>query len=86
MIFHSINFLFDIISVVMVYDNKKYKDDCSICFEALSNSAVTTTIECNHNFHSQCLNLWVRTSSTCPLCRHTLATRRVSSECSFNFF
>lgn len=40
---------------------------CSICLDD-SNRSLQTTI-CNHKFHGSCLNTWLETNSTCPLCR-----------------
>ena len=36
----------------------------------------TDTIKtpCNHSFHTQCLNVWLRRSSTCPCCRGVISS------------
>lgn len=48
--------------------------ECSICLDVLKKEGeeCVTTYECNHIFHLNCLNSWVRTSPSCPLCRHEL--------------
>jgi hypothetical protein len=46
-------------------------DDCSICYERMTSKDKTTT-RCKHVYHSACLERWLTTSNTCPLCRETL--------------
>lgn len=49
------------------HDNCK---NCSICLEPMEdNDASTTTLECQHTFHSSCLIPWFRRTGACPLCR-----------------
>lgn len=55
--------------------------ECSICLEEICNGC-SVTLECNHVFHSGCLNMWVDYSTKgslidCPLCR---ATYRVDTQ------
>lgn len=47
----------------------KHNDNCSICYEELEDSYKTT---CNHIFHEKCINTWLKSNSTCPLCRANL--------------
>ena len=41
--------------------------ECSICLEDIKDKY--TIIKCNHVFHKQCLNLWLKKHQTCPMCR-----------------
>jgi len=49
-------------------------DDCPICLEKIS-SGKTTTIECNHNFHADCLHKWChnKDKAKCPMCRGNIS-------------
>jgi len=42
---------------------------CSICYESLDNNKDTYKLECNHNYHAECIIKWFRTKkSNCPMC------------------
>lgn len=48
------------------------EEPCVICLELLSCRA-TTTMTCNHTFHTKCLDTWKRVKEgdlICPLCKH----------------
>ena len=62
---------------------KSFKDDlckchykmttkCPICLDSLDK--IFTTV-CNHDFHESCINTWLETRNTCPMCRHMLIDR-----------
>ncbi|XP_057976303.1 putative RING-H2 finger protein ATL69 isoform X2 [Malania oleifera] len=45
---------------------------CSICLsEYKAKDMVRCVPECNHCFHSDCIDEWLRMSATCPLCRNS---------------
>ncbi len=48
--------------------DEHFEADCVICFDLLTkdNKSCTT---CRNKFHNVCLNIWLRTKNTCPLCR-----------------
>ena len=43
--------------------------ECSICMEAIAPGTNTSTTECGHTFHFQCLYRWNRKHTNCPMCR-----------------
>ena len=47
-------------------------DECSICLQNNNKNESITTYECNHNFHLNCLNEWVKNNPNCPNCRKQL--------------
>ena len=54
----------------------KYKEnsiikECSICYENISTSE-SVKLKCNHIFHKECMEQWVKKSGTCPLCRYNI--------------
>lgn len=46
------------------------KDSCSICLDPLDQTLQET--KCKHTFCGQCLDTWLATNSTCPLCRTSI--------------
>lgn len=43
--------------------------DCSICYSSCENRQSVATLNCRHEFHSQCVIPWLRKNGNCPLCR-----------------
>ena len=48
-----------------------YKNTCSICHES-SNHNLSRQLQCNHTFHTQCIDQWLANNTTCPYCRYDL--------------
>ena len=51
-------------------EQKTEPELCSICWDSLEMHIAET--DCNHKFHTKCLNTWTRKNPTCPLCRKSL--------------
>jgi hypothetical protein len=50
-------------------------ETCSICTEDFIENFITTTTECNHKFHTDCIRSWClmnREHTTCPMCRRNI--------------
>lgn len=53
----------------------KSDEKCIICFDELVNAPLETTRcipTCQHAFHSECIQLWLDYSPTCPVCRQKI--------------
>ena len=51
----------------------KFKDiTCNICLEGFGIGNIVRVLECNHEFHENCIITWLKTRNTCPVCRHEL--------------
>ena len=55
-------------------ENLHIQEECSICTELFDLKTPETTLtNCNHKFHTSCINRWIDTTSPnankCPLCR-----------------
>lgn len=49
--------------------------DCSVCLgEFQENESLRILPKCIHFFHIPCIDMWLKSHSTCPLCRATLFT------------
>ncbi len=56
--------------------NQSY--NCTICMDEITRYD-KKTLNCNHNFHINCINEWLRESNTCPICRapQTINSNRI---------
>ena len=46
--------------------------ECTICLNSLDSVEDIRTTICNHTFHKQCIQNWLRYNVTCPICRDPL--------------
>ncbi|CAH8507406.1 unnamed protein product [Heterobilharzia americana] len=44
-------------------------DRCMICLEDYEESQQIRQMRCSHEFHANCVDKWLKTKRTCPLCR-----------------
>lgn len=60
------------------------EDPCPMCLEDLNTK---TVIECGHEFHEECLELWMNEDKdTCPICRERIPLYSINIPLSeFNF-
>ena len=49
---------------------------CTICFVPLEEGDRIGALECDHNFHVDCLKSWLIRRNACPLCQQAIAKRR----------
>ncbi|XP_073283957.1 RING-H2 finger protein ATL40-like [Primulina huaijiensis] len=53
--------------------------ECSVCLCALEDGErVRLLPNCNHSFHVDCINKWLGSNSTCPICRAEAEPRLVA--------
>ena len=51
--------------------------ECSICLNNLDNNIIT--LHCNHKYHNECMDMWLKYNNTCPYCRYNLKRDRIPS-------
>lgn len=44
--------------------------ECPICLDIIQNTSYLT--ECNHTYCKECLDTWLKSHITCPVCRKSL--------------
>lgn len=49
--------------------NSNDNTDCCICLDKLEENNKSIVLECNHNFHKECILNWLKKELNCPLCR-----------------
>ncbi|KAL3770132.1 LOW QUALITY PROTEIN: hypothetical protein ACHAW5_009673 [Stephanodiscus triporus] len=42
---------------------------CSICLDGFSRGGDRVTLLCSHRFHTSCVNRWLSSQHSCPVCR-----------------
>ncbi|KAE8781386.1 RING-H2 finger protein ATL1C [Hordeum vulgare] len=46
---------------------------CAICLEELQRGQACSEVPaCRHVFHRDCINVWMKSKTTCPLCRRNI--------------
>jgi len=52
----------------------KYRDDrniqCSICLSEYDNEDAVYQLNCDHIYHTDCINQWFKSNSKCPVCKY----------------
>ncbi|XP_057772303.1 RING-H2 finger protein ATL2-like [Salvia miltiorrhiza] len=44
--------------------------ECAVCLSEFEEKEIVRLLpKCNHSFHIECIDMWFRSHSTCPLCR-----------------
>jgi len=47
-------------------------EHCSICLDEFKEGDELRFVECDHNFHKECLDKWLLLKNTCPICRKNI--------------
>ena len=57
---------------IIKFDNK-YNNLCPICFDNIIYDENIIRLNCNHNYHIDCIKEWLcKNSNTCPLCKESV--------------
>ncbi|MCD7451439.1 hypothetical protein HAX54_011846 [Datura stramonium] len=65
-------------SSVKDYRKEKYGLECAICLvEFEDDSLLRLVTSCNHVYHQDCIDLWLESHKTCPVCRAKLDSPEV---------
>ncbi|XP_060959732.1 RING-H2 finger protein ATL2 [Cannabis sativa] len=62
---------------IFVFSSKTQPDsdpntamECAVCLSEFEENEMGRRLpKCNHNFHTECIDMWFHSHSTCPLCR-----------------
>ncbi|KAF3452026.1 hypothetical protein FNV43_RR08122 [Rhamnella rubrinervis] len=59
---------------VFVYTSKANPEttpkECAVCLSEFEENETGRLLpKCNHSFHTDCIDMWFKSNSTCPLCR-----------------
>ncbi|XP_077210623.1 E3 ubiquitin-protein ligase ATL42-like [Tasmannia lanceolata] len=54
--------------------------ECAVCLSKFEDSEILRLLpKCKHAFHIHCVDEWLESHSSCPLCRHKVATNDLSN-------
>ncbi|PWA81899.1 Zinc finger, RING/FYVE/PHD-type [Artemisia annua] len=62
---------------LFVYSSKPDSDantpECAVCLSEFETGETGRVLpKCKHSFHTECIDMWFHSNSTCPLCRSTV--------------
>ncbi|KAG6593587.1 RING-H2 finger protein ATL60, partial [Cucurbita argyrosperma subsp. argyrosperma] len=63
---------------VVVFSPEDFKEglECAVCLSELAQGEKARLLpRCNHGFHVDCIDMWFKSNSTCPLCRDPVAPK-----------
>ena len=67
------------VETFILQENEKKTLACSCCPICLctfhTGDEVSIAVTCRHTYHSDCLNMWLPKSATCPYCREDLEVK-----------
>ncbi|XP_071737411.1 RING-H2 finger protein ATL2-like [Rutidosis leptorrhynchoides] len=51
-------------------ENKTHTPECAVCLSEFEDGEKCRVLpKCKHSFHTECIDMWFFSNSTCPLCR-----------------
>ncbi len=56
------------------------KKNCVICLEDFKNGDKATVLPCIHLFHTSCIQNWLKTQNSCPICKFKLTGENINSQ------
>ena len=58
---------------------------CSICLTDIERKHKECVLKCTHIYHIQCIELWIQTQNTCPICREVIPIHYIKKQCTPEF-
>jgi len=56
--------------------SSKETKECAVCLDVPSLGQCVRRLRCMHVFHADCIDTWLKTSRTCPVCKADVAPPR----------
>ncbi|KAK8581091.1 hypothetical protein V6N13_144133 [Hibiscus sabdariffa] len=60
---------------VLMFCQEEFKEglECAVCLcEVVEGERARLLPKCNHGFHVECIDMWLKSHTTCPLCRNSV--------------
>ena len=58
---------------------------CSICLTDIERKHKEYVLKCTHIYHTKCIELWIHTQNTCPICREVIPIHYIKKQCTPEF-
>ncbi len=75
--FHRSANIISTLPFIKIHDPKRQlpraKRECPICFEEYKIGDERTSLPCLHGFHRDCVNRWLASKGSCPLCKTSVS-------------
>jgi len=56
-----------------IYGIESEQTSCVVCMSDFEEQQMLRVLPCYHEFHVRCIDKWLKTSKTCPICRGAAA-------------
>ncbi|KAL8249251.1 hypothetical protein R6Q59_006119 [Mikania micrantha] len=54
-----------------VQDHSRVNLECTVCLSSFEDGQMIRALpSCKHHFHAECIDKWLESQSSCPVCRH----------------
>ncbi|RHN39583.1 putative transcription factor C2H2 family [Medicago truncatula] len=54
-------------------------DCCSVCLNQMCKGEKVKVLPlCNHRYHADCIGVWLKNNTTCPLCRSKISNHNIN--------
>ena len=60
------------VAQLALYPTRMAAIECAICWEGADRVQSCRRLSCMDEFHSACVDQWLKDHNTCPICRHLL--------------
>lgn len=67
--------------VTITQEHVDKKRDCSVCMDMFVIDAEAKELPCEHIFHPDCIDQWLKLHNTCPICRTKVEESQQRSSC-----
>ena len=52
---------------------REQQQQCSVCLAEFEDGEAVRTLPCFHSYHAECIDRWLGTHRTCPICKFEIA-------------
>ncbi|KAL8229597.1 hypothetical protein R6Q57_014497 [Mikania cordata] len=62
-----------------VQDHSRVNPECTVCLSSFEDGQMIRSLpSCKHHFHAECIDKWLESQSSCPVCRHEVGLIKIT--------